>query len=148
MQLSTATASRLGSVQSSLDKLLVVFGSHEPHDWELLGSFVGRIRQARRKAKAHFAQLAAELVAQRFDERKARWKARGNVVCRHGVFWKKHVLASCPCMAEDFEDDAWLDAAWMPAMDYASCYLVVAPFSAESFSCIGLLRAQMRRLGW
>ena len=148
MQLSTATCTRLAAANTSLDKLLVLLGATEPHDWELLGGFLGKVRQARRKDKVKFEQRAKEVVARRFMERKAAWKASGKTVCRHGVFWRTCLRAPCPCLAENFEHTAWLDATWMPALDHASKNLVVTPFDAQWFRRLGFLRAEMRRLGW
>ena len=127
---------------------MALLGSPSRRDWEHLGQFLGRVRQARRKAKLEFERLAKELQAHRFVQRKAAWKAKGMVVCRHGVLWKKRQLASCPCMSNDIGHTAWIDARWMPALDHASQCLIVTPFDEQSFSRLGVLQAEMRRLGW
>ena len=62
MQLTLATATKLANARTSLHKLLVLLGAPEPLDWEVLGRFVSKLRQARWKAKCKFEHLAKELV--------------------------------------------------------------------------------------
>ena len=148
MHLSLTTCAQLANARTSMDKLFVLLGALEPNDWELFGRFAGKVRQARRKAKLKFEQMANDLQARRFVERRALWRASGKTVCRHGVFWRRRVLPACPCMLDDVEHVAWIDAVWMPALDHTLRCLVVTPFDAQYFRRLGILQAEARRLHW
>ena len=118
------------------------------NDWNLIGSFVGKMRQTRRKARTQLEQAAKDLQARSFVQRKACWKASGKVVCRHGVIWRRRVMTTCPCMSDDADHVDWLDAVLMPALDHESRSLVVTPFDGQYFRRLGFLQAEMRRLQW
>ncbi len=146
--LSLRVALALHTAKSSKDKLLTILGSQCASDWIAIGRFLSKVRQARRKAKLKFERLAKDLLARSYVQRKALWRSQGKAVCRHGVFWNKPVATHCPCMSNSVDALDWLDAALMPALEHETRTLVVTPFDCQYFSRMGILQAEMRRLGW
>jgi len=72
-ELSVTTSQELIATPLSANKLTVLLSSQTPSDWEAIGRFVGRVRQARRKQRrAHATMNVQKLV----------WVSRGHSVCR------------------------------------------------------------------
>ena len=57
-------------------------------------------------------------------------------------------MEHCPCLARVPEHEAWLNAVLMPVLDPDLKTIVTAPFAADGFRRIGVLQAELRRLGW
>eukprot|EP00973_Karenia_brevis_P084276 11696147-Karenia_brevis.AAC.1 len=70
------------SGKTSEQKLLALFASRVPADWKLLGSFMVKARQAKRKQRTFFASLMAARVRKNFHAQKAAWQMKGRTVCR------------------------------------------------------------------
>ena len=140
---------QLAAASSEPAKLQALFGAHVPYDWELLGHFVHRVRQQRRHWKRRFEELERSIQSRGFHNLKAAWRKRGLMVCRHGVFFTRPLVTSCSCMRADRTDAmAWIDARWMPIIDYDLQRLMVTPFALESFSRLGVLQAETGRRVW
>ncbi len=133
---------------SDFDRMRVLFNSRITTDWLALGAFCARLRQCRRTCRTKFAQIQQQRLKRGFSVQKAAWRARGNWVCRHGVFFTSAQDRVCPCLdpftnAQDFQH-----ARWMPSLDSTLKFLVTAPFSLESYRRLGKLQAEMRRALW
>ena len=98
--------------------------------------------------KHKFEQLQARVERFGFQQRKAAWQKRGLHVCRHGVFFRLPRGSACDCMAAAFAGQCWRKAASMPMIDCEAKALVVTGFEALSFQRLGVLQAELRRLGF
>eukprot|EP00973_Karenia_brevis_P091606 12408310-Karenia_brevis.AAC.1 len=73
---------------------------------------------------------------------RSKWRARGGIVCRHGVFFD--IARPCPCLDPAAEKD-WSHARHMPAIDRELRHLVTIQFNAATFKRLGVLQAQLKR---
>ena len=148
MKLSVGTCLQLAHARSAQDKLLTLLGSQVENDWALVGEFAHKVRQARRKQRNEFEALEKWLLTQGFVHRKVAWQTHGKFVCRHGVFWQTHAHVACPCMqAPPAQSEMWHLARWMPVLDRELKAIIAVPFDSHGFRRLGVLRAELRRLG-
>eukprot|EP00973_Karenia_brevis_P018205 2500352-Karenia_brevis.AAC.1 len=84
-----------------------------------------------------------------YERRKIAWKSSGLPVCRHGVlFSSAQATNDCPCMQQSPNQGAWRHARHMPALDHNLKKIICKRFDSNSFKRIGLLKAEMVRMGW
>ncbi len=148
MTISTLTFQALADAACNHDRLMVLLGSQIHEDWNPLGRFLGRARQAKRKSIKTFQKLEVALRERGFYAQRAAWRAKGQHVCRHVVFFRLPCGSTCPCMLESRSEDLWEHAMLMPAMDHELKALVVTPFCLDHFSRLAVLQAEARRLDW
>eukprot|EP00973_Karenia_brevis_P037294 5141515-Karenia_brevis.AAC.1 len=91
------------------------------------------------------AKLAAE---KDYAAAKWQWQRQGLHACRHGIFFTLPRGSACPCMKNTTSSAHFASAVWMACLDFDDQILSVTAFEYNSFQRLGLLRAQMRRLGW
>jgi len=140
---------RLFGMNSDHDKLMALLGSQSPADWEALGSFLGRVRQARRKVRAQFEVMETKLDRCSFVSKRLAWRHRGLFVCRHGAFFAAAQGRTCPCLSPEAADHTvWRHARLMPMLDHGLRKLIAVPFDLGSYERLGVLQARLRALGW
>ena len=137
----------LARTLSSHEKLMMILESFDSHTWEKFGVFAHRIRQSRRKLRTEFGHLSARMEHQSFTRCRDAWRASGRKVCRHGVFFRLPPARTCPCL-EPYNNDAWHEAKFMPAIDEGLKTITIAPFDLEQLFRLGVLQAEMRRRQW
>ena len=124
-----------------------LFTSHHPQDWIVLGDYVARVRQIRRKARQRFSKLAEKLEQRDFAKRRTAWRAKGFVVCRHGIFFRCTAMPQCPCISAA-EEQEWQHAKYMPQLCEELKTIVAAPFQLGLQTRLAVLQAEMRRRCW
>ena len=148
LRLPLEIAESLASIQSS-ERLPHILATTDTEAWECLGTFAARVRQRRRKLRQLFQQQSERLDKTCLENARAKWRAAGRKVCRHGVFFASAPSRTCPCMAGDNADvAAWQAARFMPALDEELRAIVVRRFDVTSFTRVGCLQAESRRRGW
>ena len=110
----------------------------------LFAKFLARSRQRRRILKKHYEHAAERFRCCAFAVCKAKWRAGGRSVCRHGLFFKEPGV-SCNCLANaDAAEPDWQNAARMPTICAELKAIVVVPFQAHRFRRLGQLRGDLR----
>ena len=135
MNVSTQVFEAIGSAVSSQDRLLAVLGSHCQADWEHIGRFIGRVRQARRQARRIFEHMQQVLNTRGFDVFAAAWRSKGRFVCRHGLLFHRAPATVCRCMVQPGSDEP--AAKFMPALDANLRRIIAIPFDRDRFRRIG-----------
>ena len=148
MTLSAEAFEAVARAISSRKKLIALLGSSHCEDWEALGCFAARVRQALHKSRRHVETLHANILSRSFDTKRVAWRKAGKHVRRHGIFWSRPALAGCACLSAEMDSNEWQDAMWMPSLDHNLRCLTVAPFDPQWFRRLGFLQAEARRLDW
>eukprot|EP00973_Karenia_brevis_P019868 2725609-Karenia_brevis.AAC.1 len=77
-----------GSTHASA-KWQTILTTANASDWEQIGRYLHRVRQARRRFKDTCCKLNDLVINQSYDRRRKAWRDKGFVVCRHGMFFRK-----------------------------------------------------------
>ena len=148
------TSAAMRKPACSRSKVLVLLQSERPEDWKAFGTFAHRLRLQRRNVRNTFKTYSKRLEMDGFENRRAAWRSKGNLVCRHGVFFRRPQLHQCPCMVDAAVCDQtrWRHATLMASIDHDLKKLTVAPFDITRFRRLGqpqlfLTRKRPLRLG-
>ena len=148
MQLSVWAFQGLAEARSSFDKVFVLSGSGDRMDWEVVGEFAGRVRQARRHKKAEFKRIARTIQANSFRKKKNRVASPWPISLPPWCFFLTAPGQGCPCLSDGFFNRGIFSKAhWMPKLDTCSKPLLVHPFQLYTFRRVAQLQAEMRHLG-
>ena len=113
-----------------------------------LGEFLVRIRQTRRRLKLKFERYQEAVPRKSYACRRAAWRLKRRASCRHGVLFTTLPANGCHCMNIQQSTDAdWIQARFMPALDYDLKIIAVVPFHRESFTRLASLQHTVRQHG-
>jgi hypothetical protein len=132
------------------DKLLVIMSSLHSSDWDAFDLFTTRIAQIRRATRKKFEQREARLLAKGFANQRRQWRASGQYVCRHGVFFAAPPNMLCACIgpASCTDKSVWWKARWMPHLDADLKAITIVPFQLNGLRRLGVIQAEMKKKGW
>ena len=141
------TSQALGQANGYSEQFDVLLSSMRAGDWQALGKFVARIRQARRHMRIEFQGRTAKLKRIGYQRSKAKWISQGGTVCRHGTFFNCGSAGfHCPCTSSaPGSSEAWQQAAFMPAVDVDLRAIVAVPFNAARWQRLRPLQNRLRQ---
>lgn len=145
-----ALLNSLGLNAQTIDISLIslLLQSSSAQFWEDFACFAYRVLQRRRREKKLFEKREARLASSAFTVRKAAWRSKGGMVCRHGVFFVNGQQPVCPCLKTDVEPQEWSRARYMPHLCQELRAITVIKFDASSFTRLGKIQAELRRSSW
>ena len=145
--ISTQTSALLNCNVHNGTKLNVLLSSSIADDWAALGSFIARIRQARRKMRQSFEAMSQRFARTSYTTQKAAWRTSGGYVCRHGVFFTARL--GCPCLTpRPVDPAAWAAARKMPGLCHDLKAIIAVPFKIEECERLGVLQAKAKRMDY
>ena len=142
------TAEAQVSLDSPTDMLNLLSFTAASGKMDLVGCFLTKIRQTRRRIKVKFEQHQETTLKHGFIYKRAAWKLRRKPVCRHGVMFTQLNSDGCKCMSEHSIPEDWIHAVFMPALNHEVKKIVAVPFAFEHYKRLGLLQSTARQLGW
>jgi hypothetical protein len=81
-----------------------------------------------------------------FAAKKAAWRVKGKLSCRHGVLFSRAPAGGCKFMCSSTVPTDWEHAKLMPSISTELRTIVAVPFALATYVRLGLLQARLRQL--